>query len=202
MGKLTTIYGPMFSGKTTELQNRCNNAVVCGKKVIVVKYALDNRYTNEAKIINHDGQTLCSSELASIVIVNDLNDISKSLASDDGCGYNNISLLIIDEAQFFSGLYDYVNNLYKNPKLQHLDIVIAGLDLDAKGIVFNEEFNMLILMADEAIYKLAKCYQCPEQAAFTIRIDSSICENQIKIGGADIYQPACYECFVSSNITL
>ena len=52
-GKLETIVGAMFAGKTSELLKRILWAKHQSKKIIVIKPIIDNRYDQE-KIITHN----------------------------------------------------------------------------------------------------------------------------------------------------
>ena len=52
-GKLETIVGAMFAGKTSELLKRILWAKHQSKKIIVIKPIIDNRYAQE-KIITHN----------------------------------------------------------------------------------------------------------------------------------------------------
>ena len=52
-GKLETIVGAMFAGKTSELLKRILWAKHQSKKIIVIKPVIDNRYDQE-KIITHN----------------------------------------------------------------------------------------------------------------------------------------------------
>ena len=45
--------GPMFAGKSTELLRRVNKQEISGKKVLVIKYASDKRYS-ETMMSTHD----------------------------------------------------------------------------------------------------------------------------------------------------
>src|ERR1700722_1663174 len=56
---ITTIIGPMFSGKTTELLRLIERERIAGKKCVIIKHAIDNRYvdfintTNKCQGIYH-----------------------------------------------------------------------------------------------------------------------------------------------------
>jgi thymidine kinase len=43
-GEIQVIYGPMFSGKSTELLRRIRRYTAARKSCVVLKYHLDNRY--------------------------------------------------------------------------------------------------------------------------------------------------------------
>ena len=53
-GKLKMIIGPMFSGKSTDLINSVNRYKHKNKKTILVKYELDDRYSDGDKVVTHD----------------------------------------------------------------------------------------------------------------------------------------------------
>ena len=56
-GSLELIFGPMFSGKTTELCRRINRYSIARKKCIILKYQLDTRYSKEY-VATHDSYVI------------------------------------------------------------------------------------------------------------------------------------------------
>ena len=52
-GSIQLIMGPMFAGKSTELLRRVNRFEISGKRILSVKYNMDNRYSQEC-ISTHD----------------------------------------------------------------------------------------------------------------------------------------------------
>lgn len=52
-GEIQVIYGPMFSGKTSELIRRIRRYTSAKRKCIIIKYNKDNRYDDE-RISTHD----------------------------------------------------------------------------------------------------------------------------------------------------
>lgn len=52
-GEIQVIYGPMFSGKSTELLRRIRRYKAANKKCIVFKYYLDDRYDKD-NMSTHD----------------------------------------------------------------------------------------------------------------------------------------------------
>ena len=67
-GNLHLIFGPMFSGKSTEGIRRIRQyAVLYSSKVILcVKFSGDNRYTEKAKVSTHDRTELKASSCSSL----------------------------------------------------------------------------------------------------------------------------------------
>ena len=52
-GSLEIIFGPMFSGKTTELQRRIKRHTLAKKKCLVIKFLNDTRY-DALNAVTHD----------------------------------------------------------------------------------------------------------------------------------------------------
>ena len=44
-GSIQLIMGPMFAGKSTELLRRVNRFEISGKKILSVRFNMDNRYS-------------------------------------------------------------------------------------------------------------------------------------------------------------
>jgi thymidine kinase len=53
-GFIEVIYGPMFSGKSTELLRNVRRFGYSKKKCLVINYAFDNRYSQEEVMSTHD----------------------------------------------------------------------------------------------------------------------------------------------------
>lgn len=52
-GSIEVIFGPMFSGKTTELLRRLRRHQLADRRVVVIKHAKDTRY-DAARCTTHD----------------------------------------------------------------------------------------------------------------------------------------------------
>ena len=52
-GKLTIVMGPMFAGKTTELQRRIKREIHACRRVCIIKYGKDDRYS-KSLLATHD----------------------------------------------------------------------------------------------------------------------------------------------------
>jgi thymidine kinase len=52
-GEIQVIFGPMFSGKSTELLRRIKRYTVASRNCLVVKYKADTRYSEE-NMSTHD----------------------------------------------------------------------------------------------------------------------------------------------------
>ncbi len=86
-GKIKMIIGPMFSGKSTELINTVRRYQHKNKRTVLVKYKMDNRYSDEDKVVTHDKQE------SPALKCNNLSDIYDQLVNYDVIG--------VDEGQFY-----------------------------------------------------------------------------------------------------
>ncbi len=85
-GSIELVLGPMFSGKSTELQRRIRRYRFAKKSCIIVKYRLDTRYAKE-EVATHDRQ------LMDAIPALTLAEVYSTLQQFDVIG--------IDEGQFF-----------------------------------------------------------------------------------------------------
>lgn len=53
-GQMTLIFGPMFSGKSSELQRMVRRYEISKKKCLIVNFALDSRYSDDDVVSTHD----------------------------------------------------------------------------------------------------------------------------------------------------
>ena len=144
-GKLDLIIGCMFSGKTTELQNRVRSHKLFNDKLIIINHVLDKRYNTE-HISSHDNIHINSKS------INKLEDFVKSR------DYIDNTTIFIDEAQFFSGLKEFVQ---KAVDVDNKWIIASGLDGDFERKKFGEILD-LIPIADSITKKRAICVMCKD----------------------------------------
>lgn len=52
-GSVSVFFGPMFSGKSTSLLKKIVKHETRGSKVLVVNYAHDTRYSEDASLVTH-----------------------------------------------------------------------------------------------------------------------------------------------------
>ena len=183
--KLHLIVGPMFAGKTTNLINKVNellNNNVNESQILLINHSSDSRYDTNGVICSHDKIKINSKSFSSLNELVNNNDI-----------WDSINYLIIDEAQFFSDLYETIEHLFKNYiKHSNLNIYIFGLDGDYKQKPFAKSKLLELIPYASSITKLlARCTICNKDAPFTKRITHST--EQILVGGSNEYQPVCIE---------
>jgi len=85
-GHIELIVGPMFSGKSTELQRRIKRHIIAKRDCLVVKHHKDTRYSVD-EMATHDHRFIKATATAV------LNTVYESLLTHDVIG--------IDEGQFF-----------------------------------------------------------------------------------------------------
>jgi thymidine kinase len=185
MGKLITITGPMFSGKTSRLIELLEREILAGRNTLLFKPEIDKRY-DTTYVTTHKG-----TRLPAIVLnvnnegVRKIYDLSK-----------NVDAIGIDEAQFWnhdSILPETVDKIASENKI----VYIATLNKNHLGEPFKT--SMEIIARSDQVYSLtAVCARCGEDATFTQRImnGKEVFGEQIKIGGMESYEPRCRKCFV------
>lgn len=164
--------GCMFAGKTTALIYEYEKAVEAGKSVVCLKPALDTRYANDA-IVTHDGKRVEAIPVAT------LSDV-KGLRAD---------VIIIDELQFYPiGITSRVKNWLRTGAT----VVVAGLDLDARGLPF-ENMERLLPYATDVFKLKADCAYCGDVATRSIKTAGD--NSRIDLGNDDKYKAVCLNCF-------
>ena len=173
-GKLELIIGNMFSGKSSELIRRINREKSINKKIIVINYVGDNRYSSNS-IATHDNLKVNSLKLEK------LNDITQNMIQQ----YDSF---FIDEGQFFDDLYTIVLKLVD---AYHKHVVVSGLDGDSNRNPFGDMVR-LIPVCDKVDKLKAYCCKCNNgtTAPFTKKITKNG-GSIIDIGGTDKYIPVC-----------
>lgn len=180
-GRIEVICGSMFSGKTEELIRRMKRATFARQRVVIFKPQIDKRYS-EANVVSHDRNEIPSTPIAKA------SDIITSLARTKD-GEFDIDVVGIDEAQFFDmRLVDVCNELAGS----NVRVIIAGLDMDFKGIPFGP-IPSLCAVADDVTKVHAICVKCGSLAYVSHRLVHD--DNMVLIGEQTEYEPLCRECY-------
>jgi thymidine kinase len=180
-GHIELILGPMFAGKTTELQRRIKRYQHANQRCLIVKFAGDNRYTDEEVTCTHDGAKLHSKE-------GSIKTIAASTLGQLQDMMSPFSVVAIDEGQFFPDVVEVSDALANSGKI----VVVSALDGTFERRPFNNILN-LIPMA-ESVHKItAVCKVCFRDAHFSKRITA---DTRVEvIGGSDMYIPVCRDCY-------
>ena len=173
-GSIEVICGSMFSGKTEELIRRLRRANFAKQRVEIFKPKIDTRYSLD-DVVSHDKTTIRSTPVES----------SGSILLLSG----NVDVIGIDEAQFFDeGLVDVCTQLAN----QGIRVIIAGLDMDFKGVPFGP-MPALCAIAEDVFKVHAICVRCGALAYVSHRLVEG--DKLVLIGEMTEYEPICRDCY-------
>lgn len=175
-GYLEIILGPMKSGKTSKLIEIYRQYKFCNLNVCVINHSIDTRYSIN-DVVSHDGIKIPS------LICENIKDVIGNVNVD------KIDVILINEAQFFSDLYECVIELLNKKKI----IYLSGLDGDYLKCKIGSILD-LIPHADNVIKMQSLCGICKNgtKAIFSKRTTDE--KEQIVIG-VDNYVPVCRNCY-------
>jgi len=185
---INLIMGPMFSGKTTKLIHSYNAHVktYTKDKCIMLNYTHDKRYTQEPKVVSHDGLE---------VDCYDTTDLAEFIDNPSTQPiFLKAKYIFINEAQFFPNLLHLVifakNILNKN-------FILCGLDYDYKKEKFGDLLD-LVPYANHVHILTGKCIvpNCLFPSKYSHRIIDF--NNQVLIGITQ-YVPLCEHCYNREN---
>lgn len=151
--------GPMFAGKTTALRQRVEHLHESLTDYLIFRPALDTRVERSLDAIKISS--------------------SVDLLEFDTC------VFIIDEAQFFKGIVEVVEQL----SLRGCHVILAGLNFNHRGEWFGE-MEELIKRADKVHNLTARC-GCGAPATMTKRLSDD--DSDIVIHAR--YESVCKKCF-------
>ena len=180
IGSIDIIMGCMFSGKSTELIRLANRYKVLDMKVLIVNHKLDNRYSEDAVATHSDIKMDCLS-------IDRLSKIKENYKTP----YKESQVIIIEEAQFFEGLYDFVlDSCEKDGK----HVIVVGLDGDSNRNMFGDIIK-LIPVCDSVKKLYGLCVRCKDgtKACFTKRLVDN--DSQVFIGTSE-FQAVCRKCYL------
>lgn len=195
-GSLEVIIGPMFCGKTSLGIQRATVFADTGFKVARINHSLDVR-GNHAGIICEKTVTTHNSSFTGLSgKISQFSTDSLNFLIEDMKDFN---VIFVDEAQFFSDLYEVVIEWVEKDG-KHL--IVSGLCGDFRRMKFGQILD-LIPHCDTVEKLQARCYYCLEDlsksnfkgnimaisAPFTFRKNGN--KDQIYIGGQDDYVPVC-----------
>ncbi|XP_066503432.1 thymidine kinase, cytosolic [Hoplias malabaricus] len=172
-GQIQVIFGPMFSGKSTELIRRVRRFQIAQYNCLVIKYAKDTRYS-ETGMATHDKSTM------SAVPANCLRDVwGLALGA---------AVIGIDEGQFFPDTVEFCEEMANMGKT----VIVAALDGTFQRKPFGNILN-LVPLAESVVKLNSVCMECFKEASYTKRLGA---EQEVEvIGGADKYHAVCRNCY-------
>ena len=174
-GSLETIVGAMFAGKTSELLKRILWAEHQGKKILVLKPKIDNRYSEKVISTHNDLSHDCFA-------MQNWNDAIINFEFNK----NNLDIIFLDEIQFMDSKETLLN--VENFLNEGIDVVCAGLDQDSRGKPW-ETSSLLLGLSDKVNKIYGFCNICGLEATKTFRkIEGG---DRTKVGASNVYEPRC-----------
>lgn len=193
-GELSVIiFGPMFSGKSTELRRQLTTAADVGMPVVYINHSDDIR-TSDNKTVRDGISTTHHSSAGNLSdkITQVSTDFLKKVSVED------FMVIGIDEGQFFPDLVEMVRHWVINLGKR---VLIASLDADFQVKPFGKA-HKLICLSQSIIKMNAICMICQKAAApgqypnvpaaYTWKLTGG--NQQKEIGGADKYVAVCFKC--------
>lgn len=169
---ITLIFGPMASGKTTELLRRLERAHRANKNVILLRPPTDNRPFLSRNNLSTDW----------------LEEQHVELGSFNPAIYNTVG---IDEGQFHPGLADFC---VKWSKMGTYHIIVSALHASSECEMF-EEITKLIPYCEEIVKLNAVCTICGNDFASYSYYKLGNKDTKIKVGGDEVYTTLCAKCY-------
>ena len=168
--------GPMFAGKSSSVIGIIRRHAFIGRKTICFTSSLDTRYSSEGSIVSHD-QVKYPAKALSLL-----------LPQLDSLEFRQADCIIVEEAQFFPDLKDFVLAAVETYS-KH--VICVGLDGDAERRPFGQLLD-LIPFSDSVVKFKAYCSRCTNgtDAIFTHR-KAGPSETQISVGAAEEYEALC-----------
>lgn len=177
-GYLEIIMGCMASGKSTEVVRKYRRYLQTypSSKIALISHSTDTRYGEQVVSTHDQTQIPC-------LCVSYLNDVMEG----ENSKFKEWEVIIIEEAQFFSDLKNFVKNAVD---IYHKKVIVVGLDGDFERKSFGDILE-LIPIADDYRKMKAICYYCKDEteAIFTKRVTDS--NEQKLVGTLNEYKPVC-----------
>jgi thymidine kinase len=184
-GIITTITGPMFSGKTTELLRIMDREEIAKRKSVLFKPLIDDRYSKE-QVINHNGIG------KEAIIVKNSQEVFQKFQEINNT--ERIVNVFIDEIQFFDSK---ILEILKKIKELDVNIYTCGLNQTFYGDPFpfvdGDHIGTLMAISDYVISVDAVCNKCGKKATKTYRVGNE--QETVIVGGPDKYQARCVDCY-------
>lgn len=176
---LEVVLGPMFSGKSTYIHTAIHRHRAIGQQTLVIKPRIDTRHPNAEETTTHNGIRIpCRA-------VDRLTNVSC-------CDLTDIKFVVVEEAQFFNDLVNWV--IHMENCCPDKSFLIIGLSGDSDRRPFGQMLEVLPY-ADSIVHMNALCMRCRDgtPAAFSHRRMQT--HDQIAIGGANEYETLCRNCY-------
>ena len=183
-GRLDLILGCMFAGKTGEFISRYRKYKGMGREILVINHSSDKRY-GKGVVSTHDRDKItCMSS-------DGLLEIGTSKR------YVNADIIMIEEAQFFKDLVEFVQH---GMDIDRKHFIVCGLSGDCFRRPFGEILDLIPLCTNITHLK-ALCVECDREgvespAVYSMRKTSD--KRQTVVGAGDTYIPVCHKHYMTN----
>ncbi|MGZ3423065.1 MAG: thymidine kinase [Polyangiales bacterium] len=182
MAKLYFRHGTMGSAKTLNLLAVAHNYRAQGKRVVVLKPKLDDRF-GAREVASRAGLRAEADLLLE-------NDTVLDLAH-----FEKIDCVLVDEAQFLSEAM--VDQLRRLTRTNDVPVICYGLRTDFRARLFPGS-RRLMELADSIEEVKVTCQFCNRKAIFNMRFEggkATLQGAQVQLGAEESYAPVCYKCW-------
>jgi thymidine kinase len=195
LGKLELIVGPMRSNKTAELLRRIETRRQYAKQyVMLFKPSEDTKAA--AGLVESRNRNGCGRmEAIEFQSANPWSVLPILAVTERQIG-KRVECIAIDEGQFVQDLFLFTKRLLESG----YDVMVAGLELDFRGMPFGEmiDLSLLVRMYAGNITELVSYCSCGAKAIYPQRLvdgKPASYDSPIIMAG-DFYEPRCAEHFV------
>lgn len=194
-GKLEIDTGGMYAEKSTNLIRKAKRKIRAGKKVVFLKPAIDDRYSQD-EVVTHDGVAYKANPVKFEESTGDnvKHPVTGELMPKGWMFYYPVDevteadIICIDEVQFFPEVFTELIDFWL---YEGKDVYAAGLDLDRFGKPFGI-VPYLLARAEVVTKHSAVCAFCGSDAWVTIGTENLTNNSQVNVGND--YVPACRTC--------
>lgn len=184
MAKLYFRYGTVGSAKTMNLLAVRHNYERQGKKVLLCKPAMEDRF-GKTSVTSRSGLTHEAD-----VLLDDQTEFYQD-------NVETLSCILVDEAQFLSPFV--VEMLRRVATFYDVPVICYGLRTDFRMSLFPGS-QRLMELADTIEEIKNTCQYCNKKAVFNLRHDpkggGTISGPVVLLGGDETYSPTCYRCYI------
>lgn len=183
MAKLYFRYGAMGSAKTLNLLAVRHNYEQQGKKVLLLKPALDNRFGAETV------RSRAGMEHRADLLVGPDSELDFEV-------FRGVYCVLVDECQFLSA--SVVEQLRELTRVMDIPVIAYGLRTDFRTRLF-EGSARLMELADSLEEIKTTCRFCNRKAVFNLRHDAAgravLDGPSVQLGADTTYSPVCWPCY-------
>ena len=182
MAKLYFRYGTVGSAKTLNLLAVAHNYQQQGKKVLLIKPELDDRF-GTAYIRSRAGL-----QKEADLLVSDDTNLNAHCDDDLDC-------ILVDEAQFLSR--EIIGQLRQVAYIKNIPVICYGLRTDFRTHLFAGA-QRLFEVADTVEEVKTTCAFCNKKAIYNLKLINGIPTLKgpsIDLGAEEKYLPSCHRCY-------